>query len=168
MSNNDTDTRLDARDLAPRPVKAPPASEHASREEAERAKNEMAQADFQRFMLMWDVDTDREFMDSDTRKLFDEMRRKVIREIKRGRFIVHDDYTEFFHSSPDVKVPSFEFREPNFRAMIKLDQYKEDQSTKRMMEFAGALTGRNPSLFSNLTVGDGQFISTVASVFTFQ
>ena len=134
--------------------------------ESKLARRELAQEDFNRFMEMWDIDTDRDFMDADTVKNFDEIERQVIREIMRGRFIVRDDDAVFklkegsFDNLSEVTLTA-----PRFGALVKTDQHKAGQDIKKMNELISALTGQPPATIAKLTFADGMFLQACANLF---
>jgi len=161
MSNDTQDNTVTTKAVKPERKKP-------SEAERKHAAVELAKAEFAAFMRMWDVDTDREFMDADTKQGFDELERKVCREILRGRFrVLEDENTLEFDLVPGsmASLETVVFKKPKFNVMMQLDQYKEGQNMKKMQAFAGAVTGLPPKTFANMEIADGNFCVEVASVF---
>lgn len=123
---------------------------------------EMAEREFMRFAEVMDLDIDPKGMDEDDRKELDELKRKVVRAIVRGKLVIDDDGQPVY--SPMEGDP-ITFAEPRGKAFQASDLKKEGHNVKKMFAAMADFTGMPEAVFMNMRQRDLRVCLAVAKLF---
>ena len=91
----------------------------------------------------------------------------VTRAIRRGSLVLEDDgefaYTVSARSPGSCAGERLRLVEPNLRAYMAMDGYKDTDQIHKAMAMAAAITGKPTRWFSSLSGSDWKVVSAVLS-----
>lgn len=112
---------------------------------------EMAEMEFARFAEEMDLDVDREKMDHEDRKGFDEQKAKIVRAICAGILTINEAGEPVLsYMDKEGKKSSLTFHEPDGAAYLALDGKAKHADQRRQFEFMAAMTGTSAGTFGTM------------------
>ena len=128
--------------------------------------HEVAQDEFDRFAVAWDLDTDIDTMTEEDADGFNQNKRKIVRQIMNGRAVINDDgdidYTLF---RPVGQLESVLLKRPGGRAYLAMDRAKEGRSVTKFNNMIGEAIGQVPTVISRMDGIDVKFLQAVYTLF---
>lgn len=138
--------------------------------EKTEAKNkvsyDVALEEFERWATAWRIDTDIDSMNQEDADDFEEMKRKITRQLSSGEAWINDsDNIVYRLFEPIGALSEIELKRPRGRAWRATDQAKLNRNvTKNDMLIAQAI-GQTPTLMSRLDGIDYKYITAVYALF---
>jgi hypothetical protein len=128
--------------------------------------NETAVNEFKRFAEAWEIDTETENMNTDSKEDFLGHKKKILNAIQRGRLIFNDDGTlQYTLQYPMEGVDSLLINRPNGAALIEIDRYKEQEGMHRLFGVFGVMVSKPPVTFSKMDGIDLKPLMSLTSLF---
>ena len=123
---------------------------------------EMAEADFDRFVEMMDLDVDPVNMDDEDRTTFEKQKRRIIKAMMIGALMINENGEAVYtpHRS-EVKDP-ITFHERTGASLMAMDNKKKNQDVAKTYAVMGSMTKTHPGVFSKLKGSD---IKTCEAIF---
>lgn len=129
---------------------------------------EMAEAEFDRFAVAWELDIDLETMNEDDRASFDPIKRRLLGHIRRGTLVVNNDGETLVYtlSRPIGDTSELTFGMPNGDAILRFDKFKNQQTMGRLNSYMASMCQCNPAIFAERMKGsDLKVCHAVATLF---
>ncbi len=129
---------------------------------------ESADADFDRFVELMDLDLDEDRMDVEDLKAFKEGKHKIVRYIKEGHLVITEKgEPKFirFPRSPKIQADSITFYEPGGSSFMSTDTKKEGHNVAKMHAIMADMTKKPGAVFSNVIGTDYKVMSAIVSLF---
>ena len=127
-----------------------------------------AEAEFDRYCEVNDIDCDMSAMTDDERKDFEPIKKRFVKACMQGRVKVDGinlQYTISDFSPPPFNGQIVTTKRPGGNSFMEMDGYKETQSVHKMHGFLAAMTGQEKSFFSKIDGKDWHFLRDIAVLF---
>jgi hypothetical protein len=142
-----------------------------SGETSARKKNkidrETAEAEFDSFCELNDIDCDMDGMTDEDKADFEPIKRRFVTACMRGRVAV--DGGKIIYTPSDFTVKEFrdpvEIKRPDGHAFMAMDGYKDTQSIHKLHGFLSAMTGQEIKYFSKIDHSDWLFFRDIGTLF---
>jgi hypothetical protein len=133
-----------------------------------KVDNETANAEFERFCDLWEIDSDIESMSNDDKSGFESQKSQLIKAIKRGRLSVNDDGTlnyTFSDFSEKNKGETITIKRPKGSAYMEMDGFNDKQMIRKTYAILAGMTGKAVSYYSNVDGVDLKALQAVITLF---
>lgn len=127
--------------------------------------NEVAEAEFERFLEVMDLDFDAKGMDDEDRKGFLDSKQKFIRAIRRGSLVVNDRGEPVFTPVKDQSQRPITFHEPDGACMMARDQKKASHDVAKMYATLAAMTHEDAKRFARMPSRDLKVCEAILLLF---
>jgi len=127
---------------------------------------EVAEADFERFALAWDLDTEVEEFTLEDKDEFLEHRRKIVRQIRGGRAAINeagDIVYQLF--DPVGTLTEVLIRRPKGTHFMAMDKEKDGRNISKMIQFVSASINQLPGIIKKMDGVDVKFLQAVYMLF---
>jgi len=128
---------------------------------------ELARAEFDRFVNLWEIDGDTDTMDDESREGFEDHRRKICKAIERGALTLTDNggvCISLRHTTL-IELTSVTLHVPTGAAYTTWDNYKERQNVHKLNAMLGSMAKLPPATFSKVDARDLKLVMAVATLF---
>lgn len=125
---------------------------------------EVAEAEFDRFAAMMDLDVDESRMDADDLKSFRDQKHVLVRAMMRGHLCI-DDKGQPVYTPQLGDTTQITFFEPTGATIMASDKLKRGESTARMLAMMGDMTKTSPQRFAKMAGRDLKVCQTIAILF---
>lgn len=141
-------------------------SETASAKVIPIASNDVAEADFARFVDLMDLDVDPDGMDDEDKMSFQDAKRKIIRAIKAGSLVVTEaGEPRYTTTAPGSEGKVILFAEPDGAAIAAMDSKKRGHDVGKMFACMAAITKQSPTLFGKMKNRDIKICQAILALF---
>lgn len=123
---------------------------------------EVAEAEFQRFCDLMDLDVDTSEMDDEDRKSLDQAKRRVCLAIQDGRLTIDDAGQPTF--APKEGEPIV-FHEPTGETIMDTDAVKKSKDVTKMVQFMVSMTRTNMAVFRKMPQRDLRVCQSITALF---
>jgi hypothetical protein len=131
-----------------------------------KVAQEVAEAEFVRFLDAMDIDADMKALDEDDRGAFEKHKRNVVHAIIRGDLVVNDKGEPVYTPRVAIKdIDSLTFHEPTGATLRAADGKKQGDDNARVHAIMGAMTRKPPVVFANMSVRDLKVCSSIVTLF---
>jgi hypothetical protein len=128
---------------------------------------EVAVAEFDRFVEAMGLDLDDAAMDQDDKASLENEKGRILRAIRRGFMVVNDAgelvFTPQREKTPD-KTP-IRFREPTGATLMAIDRHKEGKNVHKLYAILADVAGCEQKRFALMAHADAAVCRAVASLF---
>jgi len=108
---------------------------------------EVAEAEFERFVEVMDLDVDSTDMDAEDRKSLDDSKRRFIRAVVCGSLVVNESGEPVFTPTVGDRA-EITFYEPDGTALMAMDRAKKGHDVEKTNLVLAALTKQLPKRFA--------------------
>jgi len=123
---------------------------------------EVAESEFQRIVVEWDIDTATAHMNAESLEDYEKIRGKILRLIQAGRLVVAEDGDVTYTLRKAVgTIDTLTFSMPLGAVLPAMDRYKQNQDGRKTFHLVGDVTGQPPALFTKMVWPDANFCSTL-------
>lgn len=126
---------------------------------------ETAEAEFNRFAEMMDLDLDVTTMDEDDKRGFESQKSKVVNAIQSGALVINDQGEPVFTPQSLDDAEPITFYEPTGATFMAMDKRKKNEDMGKMMSMLGDATKTHPSTFSRMKNRDFRVCQALLSLF---
>ena len=116
----------------------------------EKISQEMAEAEFDRFVEMMDLELDPADMNDNEKSEMLDASKRVKRAIQRGSLIINDDGEAIYTPQRTESKNPFHFRELDGHALLASDKRKESARVSQGFTMMGQMCKCSPNFFANL------------------
>lgn len=120
----------------------------------EKIAEEVAESEFQRFLLAMDLDSDVEKMSEEVAGGFVALRRVVIRAMQRRSLVIDDNGQAVFTPQYDKDATPVTFYVSDGSVLSSMDKKKENEQVLKKFTAMGVMTKTNAVRFSTMDVRD--------------
>ena len=125
-----------------------------------------AEAEFDKFVELWDIDGEVEEMDQDDRQGFLDQKRRFVRAVRAGRAVVDEKGgVEYRFIAIVNELDSISLKIPKGVSYMAMDRYKERQNMHKMQAFMADMSGQPVKVFANMDGRDMKFCMAVVTLF---
>jgi len=128
----------------------------------QKVDRETAEREFEKFVEAMDLDVDKDGMDDEDRKAFDNAKRKFIRAVMRGRLSLNENGEPVVQPTDGEPIT---FHEPRGDTFMATDQKKQGHDVAKNIAMMAAMTGEPPKRFANMPNRDLDICTTVQLLF---
>lgn len=125
---------------------------------------EVAEADFNRFAEMMDLDVDETRMSAEDVATFKEQKARLLRAMLRGHLVVNEKGEPVYTPQLGIRDP-ITFHEPDGATMMAMDKLPKGENAARTHALLGAMTGKPPVLFAKMKSRDLKNCSAILNLF---
>ena len=128
---------------------------------------EVAEAEFNRFIKIWDIDPDTGAMSVEDKSTFDSQKGRIIKELIRGNAILDEDARFTYklqHPKKDGVLIELIFDISRGNKAV-MDGFKDREMMKKTAAYIGSLTGQPVQTFLNLDPRDQKFAEALVVLF---
>ena len=126
---------------------------------------EVAVAEFDRFLESMDLVFDRDGMDVEDRKAFDENRRVVLRAILDGRMVIDPKGQPKFTPKSGKVLKPITFYEPTGNTLLATDGRKKGHDIARTHAAMAEMSREAPARFASMAQRDGKVVQALFVLF---
>lgn len=130
-----------------------------------KVSKEVAEAEFQKFIDLMDIDANPELMDEDDAKGFTTNKDRFIRGVMRGKVSVNENGEPELRTSRTENVEKLVFFEPSAATLMAMDRKKSGQSMAKMLSLMDDLTKSPAGTCSKLVGDDYKIAMAVTTIF---
>jgi len=129
---------------------------------------DVAEAEFEKFCRLMDLDVETEHMSAEDLKSFESIKRRICRAIERGHVQVKDTGEPVFHpqagDDADDREP-ITFHEPTGATILALDSAKEGQSVHKAFAALAEFTRQPAARYSRMANRDFKVCQALMTLF---
>lgn len=134
---------------------------------SEKIAQEVAEAEFERFAEIWDIDSNVGVMSLEDKAAFDAHKSRVVKEVCRGVAVIEEDGRVLYNlkyprEGGALEALTFDVTRGNKTVM---DGFKEREQTKRGAAYIGTLAGQPVKTMLGLDPRDQKFGEALAVLF---
>lgn len=127
---------------------------------------EVAESEFERFGDMMALEFDRDRMDEDDRKAFDQSKARVVVAIEAGALVINDNGEPVYTPQrTEWSADPITFYEPDGSVYLAIDRQKKNQDMHKFYAIMAAMTKQSASVLSKLKGADAKLCQTVVALF---
>ena len=131
----------------------------------EKISKEMAEAEFNRFADLMDLDLDPSGMSSDDRADFVVEKRKIIRALCKGDLVINENGEPIFTPVRSEDKEPITFFEPTGASLAAMDRTKKDHDITKMFTTMADMTKRNAATFACMKMPDLKVCMGISTLF---
>ena len=128
---------------------------------------EVAEAEFNRFVKIWDIDDSAGSMSVEDKATFDSQKNRIIKELCRGNAVLDEEgrfkYT-LQHPRKDGALTDITFDISRGNKAV-MDGFKERETMKKTAAYIGSLIGQPLNTFLNMDPRDQKFAEALVVLF---
>ena len=134
---------------------------------ADKVEQEVAEAEFERFAEIWDIDSNVGVMSLEDKAAFDAHKSRVVKEIRTGVAAIEEDGRVLYglkypREGGALQELTFDVTRGNKTIM---DGFKEREQTKKVAAYVGTLAGQPVKAILGLDPRDQKFGEALAILF---
>lgn len=126
---------------------------------------EVAEAEFDRFVDLMDIDLDPDVMDDEDKKGVALQKTRMIKAIQRGSLVINDKGEPVFTPQRKAGVGPITFHCPTGAALMEVDKKKEGHDVAKSVTVMASISKTNPAVFANMEWPDFNVCSAVLTIF---
>lgn len=127
---------------------------------------EVAEAEFERFGEMMELDFDTNAMDDEDRRGFEQHRRRLVAAIMSGALTIDEKgQPEFTPRRSGEWEGVITFYEPDGAAYLAMDRQKKNQDMHKFYAVMAAMTKQNAGVLAKLKGSDAKLCQAVVALF---
>lgn len=127
---------------------------------------EVAEAEYERFCDLMDLDIDVDGLDEDDQKELEDKKRVLVKAICKGHLTVSDAGEPTVRLKiPVDEVSEITFHEPDGSTILVTDKVRKDRSAAKLFEVMANLTGQPAHVFGKLKMRDMRVCQAVTTLF---
>lgn len=132
----------------------------------EKVVREVAEKEFERFVMAWDIDANTDNMSGEDKESFIQQKGRLVNQIVAGHATVDEDGDIHYKLKyPKGDTTELHFRVPTGAAYMSMDNFKDRQNISKINAFLGSMTKQAPRFFANMDARDVKFCQGVAILF---
>ena len=128
---------------------------------------EFIEAEFDRFIKVWDIDPDTGAMSVDDKSTFDSQKGRIIKELSRSNAVLDEEGRFIYklqHPKKDGALTELIFDISRGNKAV-MDGFKDREMMKKTAAYIGSLTGQPVQTFLNLDPRDQKFAEALVVLF---
>lgn len=127
--------------------------------------DEMAQAEFDRFVDIMDLDLNGEDMDGEDKADCSRLKAVMIKAIRRGSLIINDEGEPIFTPQREKNAEAIKFEEPTGYVPYASDSKKGGQVVAKMYAQMAAMSNQQPKRFVAMKMPDLKVCTAIYTLF---
>ena len=129
-----------------------------------KVADEVAEAEFDRFLDCMDIDAGLRGMDDEDRAAFFESKRRFLRAVKNGSLVVNENGEPVFTPVKSDNTNPITFREPEGAHLMQADTKKKDHAVTKFYAMMAGLTGESVQRFAKMKQRDLAVCQAIALI----
>lgn len=125
---------------------------------------EVAEAEFDRFVSLMEIDVDTDDMDEEEAKSFRGMKKKLMFAIQSGALTFAENGEPTYTPRRSEDQTPLTFKEPK-GAAISVQRNKKASDASQMFAIMGDITGTHGNIFSKMVMKDLQVCTSITNLF---
>lgn len=131
----------------------------------EKVAKEVAEAEFERFADVMDLDLDPADMDEDDKKGLTQQRNRVVSAIQSGALVINESGEPVFTPVRTPGVEPLTFHEPTGASLMAMDRKKKTEDVGKMYALMGEITKTHANTFAKMKMSDLKVCQAVTTLF---
>lgn len=132
---------------------------------SEKLDLETAEAEFNRFADIMDLDVDPDTMTDEDKDSLSEHRRRLVKTLQNGALVINDLGEPVFTPRRSDNKEPVNFYEPTGESLMSMDRKKKNADISKTFAILGSMTKTNPKRFSSMKYGDLKVCSSILGLF---
>lgn len=130
-----------------------------------KVDKDTAEAEFQRFVDMMDLDIDVETLDDEDKEALKTNKRKILKALRRGSLVINDEGEPVFTPRVSARTEAITFYEPEGKSFMASDGKKKGHDIRKSYAIMADMTKTNVQTFSLMKNRDLDVCLAVINVF---
>jgi len=126
---------------------------------------EVAQAEFTRFVEAMDLDVEPSGMDEDDLKGFNQQKSRIISAMQSGSLVVSDKGEPIYTPQRTNDAQAITFYEATGSALMAMDRKKKTEDIGKLYAAMGEITKTHANVFSKMKMSDLKICMAVTTLF---
>lgn len=126
---------------------------------------EVAEAEFERFADIMDLDIDPAGMDEEDKTGLEQNKKRIISAIQKGALVVNDKGEPVFTPQRTQGLEDITFHEPTGASLMAMDRKKKNHDISKMFATMADMTGGHSNSFSKMKMSDLKVCLAVTTLF---
>jgi len=132
---------------------------------ADKIAREVAEAEFQRFADMMDLDVDTSDMTEEDRQAFEQQRDRLLAAIQAGALVINEEGEPVFTPTRTADAAPITFREPTGASLMAMDKRKKTEDIAKLYAAMADMSGSHPSTFARMKMADLKIAMAITTLF---
>lgn len=126
---------------------------------------EVAEAEFDRFVEVMDIEANTTGMDEEDKKGFLEQKDRIVKAVMSGALIVNDAGEPVYTPARTKDADSLTFHEPTGASLMAMDRKKKTEDVGKMYATMGDMTKTHANTFSKMKMPDLKICMAITTLF---
>lgn len=126
---------------------------------------EVAEAEFQRFVELMDLDCDEKSMGEEDKAGFSEQKEKLIKAIRKGSLVVNENGEPIFTPQRTNDAKPITFYEPTGASLMAMDRKKKSEDVAKLYATMADMTRTDAKTFAKMKNADLKVCMAITTLF---
>ena len=130
-----------------------------------KVEREVAEAEFDRFAELMDIEVDTADMDEEDKKGFLEQRERIVKAVMSGALHVNESGEPVFTPTRTADATALTFHEPTGATLMAMDRKKRTEDVGKLFTTMADMTKQPAHAFSKMKMSDLKVCMAITTLF---